>query len=121
MKLLRYYTSHLALLFITLVEGMHLQVQEYLTLHLIVFIDYRYQSLLYLLSVHLFDTLDIQQRTLLCFNCYRNNISFISHRMFGLSSTISFSYSHREITSLVFDLTFSRSLTSIVFYIPLVL
>ena len=121
MKVSLYHTSHLVLLFITLVEGMHLQVQVFLALHLITFKYYRYQSLLYLLSVHLFDRLDIQLIALLYFKCFDNNINLIRHRMFGLTSTISFSYSHRGITSLVFCLTSSSSLFSIVLSIPLVL
>lgn len=114
-----YHTSHLVLLLISLVEGMHLQVQGYLTLHLIIFKYYRYQSLLYLLSVHLFDRLDIQLLALLYFKCSSNNINLIGHRMFGLTSIVLFSYSHRGITSLVFYLTSSNCLFSTVLSIPL--
>jgi hypothetical protein len=114
-----YHTSHLVLLLISLVEGMLLQVQGYLALHLITFRYYKYQSLLYLLSVHLFDRLDMQLLTLLYFNCCCNNINLIGHRMFGLTSIVSLSYSHREIIVLVFYLTFSSSLLSIVLSIPL--
>lgn len=121
MKVSLYHTSHLVLLFITLVEEIPLQVQGYLALHLITFRYYKYQSLLYLLSVHLFDRLDMQLLVLLYFNWCCNNISLIGHRMFGLTSTVSFSYSHREIIALVFYLTFSSSLFSIVLSIPLVL
>ena len=119
MKVSLYHTFHLVLSLISLVEGMLLQVQGYLALHLITFRYYKYQSLLYLLSVHLFDRLDMQLLALLYFNWCCNNISLIEHRMFGLTSIVSFSYSHREIIALVSYLTFSSSLFSIVLSIPL--
>lgn len=119
MLALLYHTSHLVLLLISLVEGMLLQVQGYLALHLITFKYYKYQSLLSLLSVHLFDTLDMQLLVLLYFKCCSNNINLIEHRMFGLTSTVSFLHSHRGIISLVSCLRSSNCLFSTVLSIPL--